>query len=152
MIEQHTTITGFYYRYGLFMKKFMDFLHISDFFPRTAITIWGLVMPWGMRLRCHLQGISRHQLEEIWEFARKDLKAVSEILGDKPFLLGDEPSTVDCVLFGHIVQFLYIDIGFPQREVLVNECQNLVALVERIKYRYWPDWEKQMPKPPFDCE
>ena len=36
--------------------------------------------------------------------------------------------------------------GFPQREVLVNECSNLVALVERMKEKFWPDWEELLPK------
>ncbi len=42
--------------------------------------------------------------------------------------------------------FYFFLAGFPQREVLVTECPNLVNLVERIKSEYWPDWESaQMP-------
>jgi len=143
MVENHTAMSGFYYRYGLHMDKFVDYLELRHLFP--GVRVWQMIQPWGTKLRSYLQGISRHEFQEIWEFAREDLLALSEMLGDSPFLLGDTPSTVDCTLFGHLAQFLYIDIGFPQREVLVTECPNLVNLVERIKNEYWPDWEAQMP-------
>ena len=44
----------------------------------------------------------------------KDLKSISELLGEKKYFLGDTISTVDCALFGHLTQFMYIKIGFPQ--------------------------------------
>jgi len=148
MVENHTAITGFHYRYGYNMPQLLKYVHANEFFPSKRVTtVWGMVQPYGTRLRSYLQGIGRHELEEVWEFARQDLLAISSILGDKPFLLGDEPCTVDCTLFGHLVQFLYLDIGFPQRKVLIEECPNLVAMVERMKEKFWPDWETQMPKP-----
>jgi hypothetical protein len=38
------------------------------------------------------------------------------LVGDKPFFHGAAPTSVDCAIFGHLAQFLYIDIGFPQKE------------------------------------
>jgi len=35
-------------------------------------------------------------------------------LGNKKFLHGDTPTTIDCVIFGHLAQFLYIPMEFPQ--------------------------------------
>ena len=35
-------------------------------------------------------------------------------LGNKTFLHGDTPTTIDCALFGHLAQFLYIPLEFPQ--------------------------------------
>lgn len=35
-----------------------------------------------------------HTPEEIEEFGRNDLKVLSEMLADKPFFFGDEPTTV----------------------------------------------------------
>ena len=57
----------------------------------------------------------------------KDLKAISDLLNNKDYLLGKSPTTVDCVLFGHLAQFLYIDIGFPQKTYLEQDCPNLVS-------------------------
>lgn len=36
-----------------------------------------------------------HKAEEIEEFGKNDLKVLSEILADKPFFFGDEPTTVN---------------------------------------------------------
>lgn len=40
------------------------------------------------------QGMGVHKPEEISEFGRRDLKVLSEQLGDKPFFFGDEPTSV----------------------------------------------------------
>lgn len=40
------------------------------------------------------QGIGVHKPEEILEFGKQDLKVLSELLADKPFFFGDEPTTV----------------------------------------------------------
>lgn len=40
------------------------------------------------------QGMGLHTPEEIEEFGRNDLKVLSEMLADKPFFFGDEPTTV----------------------------------------------------------
>jgi glutathione S-transferase len=67
---------------------------------------------------------------------------VSILLGDKSFLLGDKPSTIDCTLFGHLVQFLYVPLDFPQKAFLRKECPNLVEYVDRMKRTFWPDWDE----------
>jgi glutathione S-transferase len=40
------------------------------------------------------QGMGVHKPEEIMEFGQNDLKVLSEMLADKPFFFGDEPTTV----------------------------------------------------------
>lgn len=41
------------------------------------------------------QGIGVHKPEEIIEFGKQDLKVLSDLLADKPFFFGDEPTTVN---------------------------------------------------------
>lgn len=40
------------------------------------------------------QGIGVHTPEEIERFGEEDLKVLSDLLADKPFFFGDEPTTV----------------------------------------------------------
>lgn len=40
------------------------------------------------------QGMGVHKPEEIIEFGQNDLKVLSDMLADKPFFFGDEPTTV----------------------------------------------------------
>ncbi|CAL4074119.1 unnamed protein product [Meganyctiphanes norvegica] len=90
---------------------------------------------------CHAQGIGRHTDQEVEDIVRKDLLALSTYLGDKPFLLGDEPSEVDCTMFGFMAQILWNYPGSPYEKLLNDEFVNIKAYVLRIKERLWPDWD-----------
>lgn len=45
------------------------------------------------------QGIGVHKPEEIEEFGKRDIKVLSDILADKPFFFGDEPTTVGTQIY-----------------------------------------------------
>lgn len=86
-------------------------------------------------------GLGRHSNEEILQFGKDDLKALSEYLQDKPFFFGDEPHLLDCVAFSHLCQFYYVSFG-DIKEYMDTNCTNLVNFLERMKARYWQDWEE----------
>lgn len=59
----------------------------------------------------------------------QDLKSLSVMLGDRSFFLGNSgPSAIDCALFGHLVQFLYIPMEFPQKQFLKDVSKGLHLL------------------------
>ena len=100
------------------------------------------IQPYGMRFKARLHGIGRHSPEEQAELTHRDLKSVADILGDKEFMLTtDVPTSVDCTVFGHLAQFLYIPMEFPQKKYMLENCQKLVDYVDRMKHLLWPDWE-----------
>ena len=91
-------------------------MKLAEYYPSgKAIKNWGRVQPSMTRFRSWLHGIGRHENTEVWEMSFRDLSALSNWLGTKQYFLGSKPSTVDCMLFGHLAQFLFIDIGFPQK-------------------------------------
>ncbi len=47
---------------------------------------------------------------------------------------------VDCALFGQLCQIVYPQFPFPHKEVLEEECSNIIPYVDRIREQYWPDW------------
>ena len=47
------------------------------------------------------QGMGVHKPEEIIEFGQNDLKVLSDMLADKPFFFGDEPTTVSMTSQSH---------------------------------------------------
>ena len=62
----------------------------------------------------YLNGYARHSFEDVAKMSFLDLDAVSRILGDNKYILGtDTPTALDCTVFGHLAQFLYIDMEFP---------------------------------------
>merc|ERR1712136_100286 len=101
-----------------------------------------------------------HTAEEIEQFGKKDLQALSEMLGDKEFFFGDEPAMLDLVVYSHVAQLVMIEKDYPcpLRDYLEADCKNLGGLVNRMKDRCWGDhWESatgeemdlnpHMPKP-----
>lgn len=86
-------------------------------------------------------GVGRHNSDEIYDFGKKDLKALSEYLAEKPYFFGEEPHLLDCVAFSHICQFVYVPFG-GMKEYLESDCTNLLSFVERMKERYWFDWDE----------
>ncbi|OXA48704.1 Failed axon connections [Folsomia candida] len=65
-------------------------------------------------------GIGRHSREERDAMFLGDLQTVSDILGEKKYILGNEPCEEDCAIFGQIAQAVW-------------------AYCERIRSQYWAD-------------
>uniref|UniRef100_A0ABD2WWU2 Failed axon connections n=1 Tax=Trichogramma kaykai TaxID=54128 RepID=A0ABD2WWU2_9HYME len=90
------------------------------------------------------QGMGIHTPEEVMQFGCDDLKVLSDMLADKPFFFGDEPTTLDVVAFANLAQILYIDkdITFQLRDYMTENCPNLVGHCSRMKELCFPDWEE----------
>ena len=90
----------------------------------------------------HAQGYGRHSVEEIEALAKQDLLALSTQLGNKPFMFGQKPTTVDATLFGHLTQLTDTPLHcLDQLKSFVEQSTpNLVEFVHRVKQTYWPDW------------
>ena len=63
-----------------------------------------------IRNNAEIQGVGRHTQAEVYAMGVKDLKAISDYLGDKPFFTGQKATEVDCALFGSLAQCLW---NFP---------------------------------------
>ncbi|KAB7502146.1 hypothetical protein Anas_12943 [Armadillidium nasatum] len=92
------------------------------------------------------QGLSRHSRDEIQEIIRKDLEAISRYLGQKPYLMGDTVTEVDCALFGVLAQFLWALSCSPFRNIIQKDFQNLERYCERIKNTFFSDWDDLLEK------
>ena len=72
----------------------------------------------------------------------RDVKDLSDFLADKKFTFGDEPTELDCVLFGFMCMFMFCS---PADNVYITkirkEHSNLMRFADRMKERFWPDWD-----------
>jgi len=84
------------------------------------------------------QGLGRHQPEEILEMGKADLSTVAALLGDKPFLLGEQPTSFDATGYAILVSILAFPVDSPLRR-FAQEQQNLVRYVERFQQRFFGD-------------
>lgn len=108
------------------------------------------VMSW--LLSHHLQkslwghGIGRHSSEEIYSIAERDLRAVSELLGRKKFVMGNKPCLLDAVMFGLVSVFIWNVPRSPQAKLIRSELKNLQEHCYNIREEYFPDWDQLMLK------
>jgi glutathione S-transferase len=87
----------------------------------------------------YAQGMGRHSRDEIYELGKGDLTALSRILGDKPFLMGDEPTSVDCSAVGMLAQILLTPVVTPLTEH-ARSLGNLEPYTARMMERAFPDF------------
>jgi len=80
----------------------------------------------------------------IEEMSKNDLTVLSNMLAEKQFMFGDNPSMLDMVVFSHLAQLIMVETDYPcpLRDFLQESCKNLVGLVNRMKDMCWGDhWE-----------
>ena len=140
-MENHTSIAGFHWRYGFNMPEFYEKLCKPFYGESRAMKFFEYLQPYIMVLKTKLHGIGRHSLDEVAEFSFQDLNAISVLLGDKPFFNGNSPTTIDCTMFGHLVQFVYMPMDIPQKKYIKDKVPNLADFVDRMRDKFWPDWE-----------
>lgn len=83
-------------------------------------------------------GIGRHTPDEIVQLATRSLWSLSTLLSDKPFMMGEAPSSVDGIVFGVLAQILTPHFDSPIRR-RAEGFANLVAYVDRMMAHFFPD-------------
>lgn len=91
-----------------------------------------------VRATLHGQGTGRHSRAEVAAFGAADLNAVSALLGERPYLLGEQPTTVDASAYAALSGILYFAADSELRTHL-RSLPNLVAYTERLHRRYFPE-------------
>jgi glutathione S-transferase len=90
-----------------------------------------------IRKQLFAQGTGRHSAEEIYALGRADLDALSGLLGDKPFFLGDDPRSIDASAYAFLGVILWAPPENPLQTHMKSRA-NLVAYCERMKARFYP--------------
>lgn len=80
-------------------------------------------------------GMSRHSDKELLEMANADYRALSVLLGDKDFFMGDKPCSLDAIVYGQLVTICRFDWESPFKD-LCESYPNLMAFVARMEKRY----------------
>jgi len=84
------------------------------------------------------RGMGRHSEEVIIEQGKSDLDALSQLLGDQPYFLGDRPSSIDACVFGFLGVSLYVAGDNPLYQHAAS-LENLMQYCERMRERYFPE-------------
>ncbi len=82
------------------------------------------------------QGLGRHRVEEIHAIACRDLTAVADFLADKPYLMGEAPTSIDAVAYAFLANILWAPLDTPLRRH-AQARPALEAYCARMKARYY---------------
>lgn len=84
------------------------------------------------------QGIGVHSAQEVHAIGIRDLGAVADYLGDKPFLMGDSATTIDAAVYGLLANILLAPIVSPIKDEGLGRA-NLVAYLDRMRDHYYAE-------------
>jgi glutathione S-transferase len=87
------------------------------------------------------QGIARHTPEEVYAIGGRDIEAFGVLLGDKPYLLGDKPSSFDASALGVIGNIKDGPFPVPIRAQIRNTA-NVASYINRMRATFFPDLEE----------
>jgi glutathione S-transferase len=82
-------------------------------------------------------GMGKHSSAEIYAIGIADLLALSDFLSDKPFFLGNEPTSLDASAYGILANILGTPYDSPIKD-RAQQLNNIVAYCDRIRDRYYP--------------
>jgi glutathione S-transferase len=86
-------------------------------------------------------GKGRHTTEEIEQLASEEFGAVSTYLGDKPYFMGEQPTSIDATLYPWLIHTMRVPFPSPIGKY-GNALPNLVAYCDRMHDRYYADFAR----------
>jgi glutathione S-transferase len=92
----------------------------------------------------HGQGFGRHSLAEVAQLATRSFKALSDTLGDRPYITGPTICGADATLFAGLAAILTPHFDTPVRDALLQH-PNLVAYAGRMMARFYPTFASTIP-------
>ncbi|CAP37749.2 Protein CBG20802 [Caenorhabditis briggsae] len=142
MIEKSMSISAWFYRMEN-TEKMLDLFDPKVFGLFSSILKMINSRFYASTLLKRISGsdIGFHNRDDIIKIGSDDLKSISKYLGNKHYFHGFKPTKVDACLFANLCQIYYAPYTSEHRDLIVGECKNLQEYVERIKNRYWPDWD-----------
>jgi glutathione S-transferase len=84
----------------------------------------------------HAQGAGRHAPEEIHRMGIETWSALATLLGEKPYFLGEQVSSIDAVLFAFTTAYTVFPHDSPPRQFVLGRS-NLIAHRDRLQQRYF---------------
>jgi len=80
------------------------------------------------------QGTLRHSRDEVYALGMRDVDALAVLLGDRPYMLGDKPTSLDATAGGWLINILHAPIETPLKAGAMKHA-NLAAYADRIRER-----------------
>lgn len=89
-----------------------------------------------MKQQMQGHGMGRHSRDEIYALGCRDVAAIADVLGEREFLLGDQPGTIDATGYAFLANLLWVPVDSPVAAEAKKHA-NLEAYCQRMKARYY---------------
>jgi len=83
-------------------------------------------------------GIGRLMHEEIFGLGKEDIDSLANFLGDKPYFMGDKPTSLDASAYGILVNTLGCPIESPLKDYALTK-KNLLDYCKRMQMEFFPE-------------
>jgi glutathione S-transferase len=90
----------------------------------------------GLRAEMRGHGMGRHDVDQIHAIGCRDVDALADWLGDKPYMLGDQPRSLDASAHAFLANLLWAPVESPIRR-RAQARPALEAYCQRMKARYF---------------
>ena len=87
------------------------------------------------------QGMGRHSREEVLQLGIKNLEAMVSLLGEKKYVLGDKPTSVDATAFAFLANIIWSPLDDPFKRFALEQ-NNIITYCNRMWDEYYPDLDK----------
>jgi glutathione S-transferase len=81
------------------------------------------------------QGMGRHSSEEVYQITTADFQALSDFLADKPFFMGDKPTTLDATAYAYVGTCIKPPFKSPIVDYIL-QLENLCQHYERMTQQF----------------
>ena len=88
----------------------------------------------------HDHGLGRHTPSEIYGLMREDIDEVAAFLADRPYFMGEKPSSIDCIVSAFMANIVQVPLDSPARDA-ARSHQNLVEYCDRMRQAYFSDFK-----------
>lgn len=100
------------------------------------LRLWvGMIFRRGVRRRIRLQGLGRYTVAERAQKAEDNLRALDQMLGDKPFMLGDVVRSIDAAAYGMLATIYFADLD-TSLAAMLRRFPRLIAYTLRMEARF----------------
>ena len=144
MLKENTYWGGVHIRYGM-EENWQGYREVvaQALFPDTPTEAWEPFIKEFRQIilsQMYSHGMGRHSREEIIQITCADFQALSDFLADKPFFMGDEPTTLDATAYAYVGNFIKPPYGSPIVDYILR-VQNICQHYERMNQRFFSNSE-----------
>jgi glutathione S-transferase len=88
----------------------------------------------GLKKQLYARGVARHAPEIVEAKGRADVDALADFLGDRPFLLADQPTVTDTAVFGLLAPMVYWPMETPVASY-AKSVRTIARYCDRMRQR-----------------